>query len=320
MALLMGTLLRPPTLYGGEMNTESPPPPLLMVIASQGDTPTSIARRYLNDASKAWMIAEYNSMAAFSGGEPVMVPLAPFRPGGLTPDGYQSVPVLAYADIGKPSGRSQQVSPSDFNNQMRWLKSQGFVTITPKQLADFMEFSGQLPQRSVLITFDTASRRLWEIGIPLLKKLGFTATVFVATDGVGVYGAMTWDQIKQLHKDGFTIGCRGQSGRSLTRRIKGEAFEPYFKSVESELRMARGTIETHLGAPCLYLAYPQGDTDSLLSAMAAKLGFAAAFIRRAGDNPFFADRFGIHRTPVNSGMNLKRFGASLTTRITADLN
>jgi peptidoglycan/xylan/chitin deacetylase (PgdA/CDA1 family) len=183
-----------------------------------------------------------------------------------------------------------------------------------------MAFSGQLPRRSVLITFDTVSRSLFEIGIPILKELGFTATVFVVTNDVGGKDAMTWSQIKQLRADGFTIGCQGRSGRSLTRRTTAQAFETYFKSVESELRVARQAIESHLDQPCLFLAYPQGDTNNLVSAMAAKLGFASAFILRTGDNPFFADRYRIHRTPINRGMNLKRFGQSLTTRITADLN
>ncbi|MCB2147168.1 MAG: polysaccharide deacetylase family protein [Deltaproteobacteria bacterium] len=319
-ALLIGSALLPPTIHGEETDADPPPSLPLLVKARRGDTPASIARRYLNDASKGWMIAEYNGMAAFSGGEPVLVPMAPFRPGGLTPDGYQTVPVLAYSDIGESSGQRRQVPRSAFDRQMRWLKTEGFVAITPSQLTDFMGFSGQLPRRSVLITFDTASLSLFEIGIPILKELGFTATVFAATNHVGDKKAMTWDQIKQLHRDGFTIGCRGRSGRSLTHRTKGQTFEDYFKSVEAELRLARQTIQTHLDAPCLFLAYPQGDADSLVSAVAAKLGFSAAFLLRPGDNPFFADRYGIHRTRIGRGMNMERFGQSLTTRIKADLN
>jgi peptidoglycan/xylan/chitin deacetylase (PgdA/CDA1 family) len=318
--LLIGSVLLPPTVHGEEMTAGPTPPRPVVVRARQDDTPATIAQRYLNDASKGWMIVDYNGMAAFSGGEPVMVPMAPFQPGGLTPDGYQTVPVLAYSDIGESSGQRRQVPRSAFDHQMRWLKTEGFVAISPKQLTDFMGFFGQLPRRSVLITFDTASRSLFEIGIPLLKELGFTATVFVATTVVGDKKAMTWDQIKQLHRDGFTIGCRGRSGRSLTHRTSGQTFENYFKWVEAELRLARRAIETHLNAPCLFLAYPQGHTDSLVSAMAAKLGFSAAFLLKPGDNPFFTDRYGIHRTFISRGMNMERFSQRLTTRITADLN
>lgn len=319
-ALLIGSILLPPTVHGEEMTAGPSPTRPVMVRARQDDTPATIAQRYLNDASKGWMIVDYNGMATFSGGEPVMVPMVPFQPGGLTPDGYQTVPVLAYSDFGEASEQTRQVSRSTFSHQMRWLKTEGFVAISPRQLTDFMGFFGQLPRRSVLITFDTASLSLFEIGIPLLKELGFTATVFVATNAVGNRKAMTWDQIKQLHKDGFTIGCRGRSGHSLTHRTNGQTFEDYFKWVEAELRLARLAIETHLNNPCLFLAYPQGDTDSLVSAMAAKLGFSAAFLLRPGDNPFFTDRYGIHRTFISRGMNMERFSQRLTTRITADLN
>lgn len=316
-ALLIGAVLLPPTIHGEEMETDTSAPLPLLVRARHTDTPASIAQRFLNDASKGWMIVEYNGKEAFSGGESLMVPMTPFRTGGLTPEGYQTVPVLAYSDIGDSSG---QVSRSTFNQQMRWLKTEGFVAITPDQLVEFMGFSGQFPRRAVLISFDTASRSLFEIGIPILKQLGFTATFFVATNTVDAKDAMTWDQIRQSHKDGFTIGCRGGSGRSLTRRAKGQTFEAYFESVESELRLARHAIKTHLDEPCLFLAYPHGETNRLVSAMAAKLGFEAAFIRRAGDNPFFADRYVIHRTPIDSRMNWEQFAKVLTTIIPADLN
>jgi len=316
-ALLIGAVLLPPTIHGEELNTDPSSALPLLVRARHTDTPATIAQRFLNDAAKGWMITEYNGREAFTGGEAVMVPTAPFRPGGLTPDGYQTVPVLAYSDIGDSA---EQVSLSAFYDQMRWLKTEGFVAITPDHLAAFMKFSGQLPRRSVLITFDTGSQSLYATGIPILQELGFTATVFLSTDAVGREEAMTWDQIRQSHKDGFTIGCRGRSGRSLTRRTNGQAFSTYVESVASELRLARQAIERQLDEPCLFLAYPHGDTNRLVSAMAAKLGFAAAFVRRAGDNPFFGDRYGIHRTPIDGRIDVEQFAALLPTRIPADLN
>ncbi|GEM_PF-953497 len=319
MVLMVGSGLFPPVLSGQETHTGPSSPLPLLVKARRGDTPTGIARRYLNDASRGWTILEYNGIEALSGGEAVMVPVAPFRPGGLNPDGYQTVPVLAYSDIGASLQQTQQVFRSAFNRQMRWLKTEGFTAITPTQLVDFMEFSGQLPHRSVLITADTESQTFFDLGVPILKALGLTATLFVATGKVGVEGAMTWDQIKQLNEDGFTIACRGQSGRALTDRINGQTFKAYFESVESELRLARQAIETHLAAPCLFLAYPHGSTDELVSAMAAKFGFSGAFIRSSGDNPFFANRFGIHRIAIDSRMDPELLGRMLTTLIVTDL-
>ncbi|BBO69895.1 hypothetical protein DSCA_38250 [Desulfosarcina alkanivorans] len=311
----------PPSSLHAETTGEPPAPDRpLLVRPRQGDTPASIARRYLNDAARGWMIEEYNDSDTLSGGGAVIAPVAPFRLGGLTPDGYQTVPVLAYTDVGDTPNNGRQVSRSAFGRQMNWLKTEGFTAITPGQLVNFMEFTDQLPRRSVLITFDTASRRLYEIGIPILNEHGFTATVFLATSEVGAKGAMSWEQVKQLADKGFTIACRGRSGRSLTRRPQGQSFAAYFKSVETELRLAREAIEARLGTPCRFLAYPHGRTSRLVSAMAAKIGFSAAFSRQPGDNPFFSDRFGIHRTVIDSRTSPEQFGKKLTTLIKADLN
>jgi peptidoglycan/xylan/chitin deacetylase (PgdA/CDA1 family) len=292
----------------------------LLVRARQGDTPASLASRYLNDAAKAWMIAEYNRMVTFEDGQAVLIPTEPFRLGGLTPSGYQSVPVLAYADTGEPSNPTARLSKAAFDEQMNWLKNSGYTTITPAQLLDFMEFSGQLPKHAVLITADTESRAFFDQAVPVLNSFGFTATLFVATTRVGKPGNMTWAQLQQLHNAGFSIGCRGQDGRSLTRSLGRRPLKANFAKVETELRQAKKTIEDQLGDACTVLAYPQGHTNDLLAAMAAKLGFSLAFVQIAGENPFFASRFAIHRMVIDRHLDPGEFTRMLTTMVAVDLH
>lgn len=319
MALLICALVPAPFIYGEEINTGPAPPPLL-VRARRGDTPDTLARRYLGDSSKGWMIGEYNNKKALSEGEAVLVPQSPFRYGGLAPDGCQTVPVLAYPDIGNTSGKKGRILRRDFNGQMRWLKTRGFTAISPEQLIDFMNFSGQLPRRSVLITADTESGDFLDLAVPVLQTFGFPATLFVAAERVGMEGAMTWDQLKQLQKEGFSIGCRCRQGGALTRRKRRQDDKAYFQWIESELRLAKKLVETNLKTPCSFLAYPKGDTSGLVAAMAAKLGFSAAFIRTPGKTPFFADRFAIHRIAVDGRMSPEQFGSGLTTLIRLDIN
>jgi peptidoglycan/xylan/chitin deacetylase (PgdA/CDA1 family) len=298
-------------------NTDHRP---MLVRARQGDTPATLAQRYLNDASKAWMIREYNREASFSEGAMIAVPRAPYRLGGLTPAGYQTVPVLLYEKFQALPKAKRRQPIAAFKEQMQWLKTHEFTTIHPTQLVNFLAFSEQLPRQSVLITVDTESRAFLEQAVPILNSHGFTATVFVATERVGEKGAMSWDQLRQLQLAGFTVGCRGKYGRALTRRKKGQSLEANFVWIESELRQAKSTIETQLGRPCRLLAYPQGKTSSLLAAMAAKLGFSAAFGRSPGETPFFAARYQIHRTSIDSQSPPDQFGSRLTTFKKADLN
>jgi peptidoglycan/xylan/chitin deacetylase (PgdA/CDA1 family) len=266
------------------------------------------------------MIVEYNGLTTFSTGQAVLIPTSPFRLGGLRPNGFQTIPVLAYSTIAETSSSPGQLDRSTFEEQMGWLKNGGFTPITPNQLLDFMDFSGQVPQRSVLITLDTEALTFIDLALPILNALGFTATLFVATDRIGKEASMTWHHLQQVRDAGFTIGSRGHDDRSLTDRQPGQAFEVYFKAIEANLQAARDRITHHLGSPPPVLAYPDGPDSDLMAAMAAKLGFSSAFVNVSGENPFFGGRFRIHRHRIDRRLTPEAFHARLTSRVDVDLN
>src|SRR6476661_8934517 len=66
-----------------------------------------------------------------------------------------------------------------------------------------------IPDKLVVMTFDDASKSHFTVARPLLLKYRFGATFFV-TEGwdfaTNKRDYMSWDEIKQLHADGFEIG------------------------------------------------------------------------------------------------------------------
>ncbi|MFO0958965.1 MAG: polysaccharide deacetylase family protein [Isosphaeraceae bacterium] len=66
-----------------------------------------------------------------------------------------------------------------------------------------------IPDKLVVLTFDDASRSHHDIARPILRKHGFGATFFV-TEGfdfpTNKKDYMSWEEIAQLHRDGFEIG------------------------------------------------------------------------------------------------------------------
>lgn len=66
-----------------------------------------------------------------------------------------------------------------------------------------------LPDKLVVLTFDDSAKSHFTIVRPILKKYGFGATFFI-TEGFDFpdnkTDYMTWDEISQLHQDGFEIG------------------------------------------------------------------------------------------------------------------
>ena len=76
-----------------------------------------------------------------------------------------------------------------------------------------------IADRLVVLTFDDSSKSHYTIVRPILKQYGFGATFFI-TEGfdftTNKKDHMTWEEIAQLHKDGFEIGNHTRDHRSIT--------------------------------------------------------------------------------------------------------
>jgi peptidoglycan/xylan/chitin deacetylase (PgdA/CDA1 family) len=71
----------------------------------------------------------------------------------------------------------------------------------------------------VVLTFDDSSKSHFTVARPLLKKYKFGATFFI-TEGwdfaTNKKDYMTWQEIKELHEDGFEIGNHTRDHKSVT--------------------------------------------------------------------------------------------------------
>src|SRR5262245_4722062 len=76
-----------------------------------------------------------------------------------------------------------------------------------------------IPDKLVVLTFDDASKSHYTIARPMLLKHRFGATFFV-TEGwdfaTNKTDYMSWDEIGQLHKDGFEVGNHTRDHKGIT--------------------------------------------------------------------------------------------------------
>jgi peptidoglycan/xylan/chitin deacetylase (PgdA/CDA1 family) len=140
-----------------------------------------------------------------------------------------------------------------------------------------------IPDKLVVLTFDDASKSHVTVAAPLLKKHGFGATFFV-TEGfdfpTNKRDYMTWDDIAQLHHDGFEIGNHTRDHKTP------RASDP------------RGTIEQieAINARCLEhgiprtvtFAYPGNELDRDVLPILQGRGFK--FARRGGAPEYSYDK------------------------------
>lgn len=287
-------------------------PDFVAVVTQKGDTLSSLAGKYLNDPSMDWFIAEYNDIDILKPGQGLIIPLKPYERGGLTLKGYQIVPVLSYHNFSVNESNKMTVTQADFEEQMRLLKDKGYRVITLDQLFDFLDFKKQVPRKSVVITIDNDWRSTYDIAMPILKKYGYPATLFVYTDLIiGGRKTLSWDLVKELAGNGIDVQCNTKTHRNLTIINEKEPFKEYFENLEKELSECAAIIKEKLGKDVRYLAYPYGDTNHLIIELMRKKGYRGAFTVERGGNPFFIHNYRVRRSIIYGDYTLDQFEKNL---------
>ena len=283
----------------------------VVTFAQPGDTLETLAARYLGGADKAWMIEDYTGLRAFAPGQEVVIPRRPWNPAGVTPGGYQIVPILTYHNLGEqPKGRLVLAAAS-FREQMRYLKTNGYRVVSLAEFVEFTRLNRQLPQRAVVLTFDDGYRAFKDHAYPVLKELGFTATLFIYTDWVGAgRGSLSWADLRELSAAGMDIQAHSKTHADL-RRAQGETEAQYARRMQAELEQPQELFNRNLGRRSQILAYPYGRWEEGLLPKVKEHGYIAAFsVRRQGNASFVRPLAG-HRSQIYSEMTLDDFVKNL---------
>ena len=279
----------------------------IVAIAKPGDTVQNLAAKFLGGAEKAWMIEEYNGLASLSPGQQVIIPKRFWNLSGVDPSGYQLVPILVYHNMGPQAKGRLIISVKTFEEQMRYLKSQGYRVVSLKEFLEFASLKRQLPRKSVVLSFDDGYKAFSQYAYPILKELGFTATLFVYTDYIGAgANALSWADLKKLSAEGFEIEAHSKSHGDM-RRASGEPADEYTRRLNAELNQPRELFLKNLGHYPQLLAYPYGGQDDAVVQRSKERGYVAGFTVRRQGNPSFVDPLRIHRSQIYSEMSLEDF-------------
>jgi len=283
----------------------------IITFAKPGDTPETLAERYLGGADKGWMIEDYTGLRAFAPDQEIVIPRRPWNLAGVTPGGYQIVPILTYHNLAEQAKGRLVLAAASFREQMRYLKANGYRVVS---LADFVEFTRlnrQLPQRAVVLTFDDGYRAFKDLAYPVLKELGFTATLFIYTDWVGAgRGSLSWSDLRELAAAGIDVQAHSKTHADL-RRAQGETEAQYARRMHAELEQPQEVFNRNLGRRSQVLAYPYGRWEEGLLPKVKEYGYVAAFsVRRQGNASFVRPLAG-HRSQIYSEMTLDDFVKNL---------
>lgn len=218
------------------------------------------------------------------------------------------VPVLMYHRVGIPhhaGDRRYCVEPPCFAAHVHALAKAGYQPVSAERFVEWLDGGSVLNvPRPFVLTFDDGYAGIHEHAWPLLRELGWPATVFLVAGLVGNHdrwmqspGAtrpltplLNEAQIAEMAAGGWSFHSHSMHHRSLTA-LTGDA-------LIEEVAGSRERLRALLGTPADFFAYPYGHHDSQVVAAVRTAGYRAAFSVQPGFNRRHVDRYRIRRLDV----------------------
>lgn len=202
-----------------------------------------------------------------------------------------------------PPTNPYMISVEVFNRQLAYLQQKQYQVISLDYALDLI--NGKIPyppgQQFVVITVDDAHRSFYELAYPVMKRYGYTATLFVPTMSVGpAKKCMHWGELEQLQKEGYLIGSHTLDHSRLFEK-RADPFSPQYQTwLRKELKKSKATIEKRLGIKVRHFAHPYGIYTWQVVEVIKEAGYESAATVNEGNNAPGDDPFRLKRTMVLS--------------------
>ncbi|HEV7481974.1 MAG TPA: glycosyltransferase [Solirubrobacterales bacterium] len=192
------------------------------------------------------------------------------------------LPILMYhrvAASGQARTARWRIDPGEFERQLELLREGGYYSVSFEQWRTALGSRQPPPGKPIVLTFDDGYVDFLEQAAPLLKRYGFSATVFVVAELVGRSNEwdadlgerlplMGWEEIERLARDGFEIGSHSARHLPLVTLDQGR--------LATDLARSKSLLEERLGTPVTSLSYPFGLHDATVQSVAGACGYEFA--------------------------------------------
>jgi peptidoglycan/xylan/chitin deacetylase (PgdA/CDA1 family) len=235
------------------------------------------------------------------------------------------IPILTYHQIATPPAspspfRSLSVPLAHFESQMGWLKRLGYQGLSMRDLMPYLR--GEREGRVVGITFDDGYQNNLLHALPVLQRVGFTATVYAVSQrlgqsntwdqalGVPVSALMTRQELQEWSHAGLEVGSHTRNHVRLTHCTEQEA--------QREIAGSKAELEDLLGCAVSQFCYPYGEFNASLSRRVDEAGYEAATTtlrsRERGGERAREEWFTLSRVPVVRSTHWPQFLLKILTR------
>ena len=173
---------------------------------------------------------------------------------------YHEITEAIYQDGESTMTPMYYIPISMFEEQLNYLGGQGYKSLV------FEDVSGEKEDgKYVILTFDDGLKGNFKCALPILKKYGFKAVIFITVGRIGENNYMNWAEIEQMAEHGMSIQSHTMTHKPLQTLKDDEIYE--------ELQMSKEIIEKKLDTKVSALSFPHGSYNKKVILIAQKAGY-----------------------------------------------
>jgi peptidoglycan/xylan/chitin deacetylase (PgdA/CDA1 family) len=229
--------------------------------------------------------------------------------GTLDGEAERTLRVLMYHKVNDLWPNPTTVPTSVFDAQMNLLGELGYVPVSLDAVLAHYLRRAPLPGKAVLLTFDDGYRDNLENALPILRRYGYPAVLFVPIgflddarplpheESLRLLGirneTVDWDELAALEAGGVRIESHGIGHRPLSELEPAEAAR--------EIALSKLRLEERLGREVEAFAFVKGslaDYRPEHASLVQQAGYKIAFTSVSGANASSTDRFRLRRYNV----------------------
>ena len=204
-----------------------------------------------------------------------------------------SAVILMYHKFDTPKYPSTNVTLNQLNSHLEEFSKPKYTVLSLEYILDTIINDGRLPDNVVGISIDDADKSFIKTAWPKLKEKNFPVTLFVNTSTISYNNKsyLNWDQIRQLKKEGVTIGSHSHTHNHLP--------ELSIEELIKEIELSNQIFLKELGTIPNLFAYPYGEADERIITLLKKYKYKVAFGQHSGvinetSNLYYLPRFSIN--------------------------
>ena len=204
-----------------------------------------------------------------------------------------SAVIFMYHKFGVSKYPSTNVSIEQLNSHIEEFRKQKYAMKSIDFIIDSILNDSEMPENVIGITVDDADKSFLTVGWPKFKENNIPVTLFVNTSTISNNSKsyLNWNQIRQLKKEGVTIGAHSHSHFHMP--------DLSIEEVVKEIETSNKIFLNELGEVPRLFAYPYGEASNEIIKLLKKYSFKVAFGQHSGvvnetSNMFYLPRFSLN--------------------------